>query len=279
MGNIYQDVNEDGSFQISDTAYPLFVHFTGIKDRAVLNAHIVSIQKKAYDVVKWPCIQQFRFAIPRLTANPTYAQVISNPKDKQWLDVGSCMGTDLRQLILEGFEPKNLYGLDISQELIDYGFDLFMDKDNEKGGKGMNWICANIYNNDSLHVDYIDKVPDLEAAKSGPVQDINEYKGKFDIISAGAVFHLFKEEEQADLAKRLSLLLSEKKESTIFGHHVGLAQPGIYKSNPTYNFYDIFAHSPESFRELWESLGFSDIKTELVTQGKDVPVLMYTIRR
>lgn len=48
---------------------------------------------------------------------------------RRLLDIGCCFGTDLRSLLLAGFAPENVLGIDIQSTFIDLGLDhLFRDR-------------------------------------------------------------------------------------------------------------------------------------------------------
>ena len=74
------------------------------------------------------------------------------------------------------------------------------------------------------------------------------------VIHVSLVFHLFTEDKQLELAQRLGALLSPLPGSMIFGLHVGLPAPGIHTRD--YSGLQIFSHSPDSWRTLWETKVF-----------------------
>ena len=51
-----------------------------------------------------------------------------------FLDVGCCLGTDMRKLVFDGVPAQNLVGIELRQQYIDLGFDLFRDR-NRLGAK------------------------------------------------------------------------------------------------------------------------------------------------
>jgi len=48
-------------------------------------------------------------------------------------DLACGLGKELRKLAYDGVDPKKLYGVDLSQGLIDAGFDLFMNRKGKEG--------------------------------------------------------------------------------------------------------------------------------------------------
>jgi hypothetical protein len=68
------------------------------------------------------------------------------------------------------------------------------------------------------------------------------------VIHAASFFHLFNEEKQFELAKRLAALLDPRPGSIIFGSHTGVP----VKGQPSDIFPKMFCHSSESWTKMWE---------------------------
>jgi len=84
-----------------------------------------------------------------------------------------------------------------------------------------------------------------------PVASVNtltELQGRASVIRASALFHLFSEEKQFELGKRLAALLDPRPGSIIFGLHGGMPVKG--QRQPF--FAKMFCHSPESWAQMWE---------------------------
>ena len=84
-----------------------------------------------------------------------------------------------------------------------------------------------------------------------PVASVNtltELRGHISVIHASALFHLFNEEKQFELSKRMAALLDPRPGSIIFGAHGGMPVKGQYQPfSPK-----MFCHSPESWTQMWE---------------------------
>ena len=78
-------------------------------------------------------------------------------------------------------------------------------------------------------------------------------QGRISAIHAGYLFHLFDEERQLELAKRVASLLSPEPGSFILGAHGGRPQKGARTEamRPNAGGSAMFCHSPESWEELW----------------------------
>ncbi|KAK7709431.1 hypothetical protein SLS64_006344 [Diaporthe eres] len=84
---------------------------------------------KAWDVYPYPCIGQFKFLALRLYEQPSYATVVRRLKQgAKYLDIGCCLGQDIRKLVMDGARPENLYGAELHAPFIDLSYELFRDR-------------------------------------------------------------------------------------------------------------------------------------------------------
>ena len=77
---------------------------------------------------------------------------------------------------------------------------------------------------------------------------LTELRGHISVIHASALFHLFNEERQFELGKRLAALLDPRPGSVIFGSHSGMPAKGPRPGD----FPKMFCHSPETWAQMWE---------------------------
>ncbi len=99
--------------------------------------------------------------------------------------------------------------------------------------------------------------------------------GRLSAVHTSSFFHLFPEEKQLELAILLAPLLSPEPGSMIFGGHGGLPQKGLRERKNSHGIY-MFCHSPESWKELWETQVFQpgQVRVEAFlkeTVRKDLP--------
>ena len=99
------------------------------------------------------------------------------------------------------------------------------------------------------------------------VNTLTELRGHLSVIYASSFFHLFGEERQFELAKRLAALLDPRPGSIIFGSHVGMPVKGYPRSV----FSSTFRHSAESWTELWEEQVFEKGQVKATTILWEVP--------
>ncbi|KAK5937153.1 hypothetical protein PMZ80_010694 [Knufia obscura] len=203
-------------------------------------SHILKVRNRAYEAHPYPCLGRFRFIELDLSSHPLYHDYVlpqlqrpSSDKDSPtplFLDLGTCLGQDIRKLIFDGADPQHIYGSDIVLDFISAGYDLFKDEDRFPRD---HFICP---------ADVFDESEDNNLA----VLD-----GKVDILHATAVFHLFSGEQQFAVAERCFKLLRKTPGSRalVLGAQVGnvkaresVRQDGVKR----------FRHDEESWRELWE---------------------------
>ena len=148
----------------------------------------------------------------------------------KFLDLGCCLGQEIRQLVFDGAPSKNTYGSDFYSGYFPVGYELFKDQDRLQ----TTFIEADIFDDTS-------KLMELE--------------GKINIIYAGAFFHLFGLEEQKKIATRVVQLLVSQPGSMVCGQQSGNEKPGEYGRKGDTSGRTSFRHSSQSWKELWEHVG------------------------
>lgn len=124
--------------------------------------------------------------------------------------------------------------------------------------------------------------PPLKSLK--PITSLNPLLGKFSAIHASAFFHLFNEEQQLIVGRKLAALLSPEPGSVIFGSHAAEKEKGWIHRNSGGTDLKIFCHSFDSFKELWEKDVFGGDKGVEVEIGDGEPFqgqmfLNYCVKR
>jgi len=104
-----------------------------------------------------------------------------------------------------------------------------------------------------------------------PVSSVNtltELRGHVSAVYASLLFHLFDEEKQFELGKRLAGLLDPRPGSIIFGSH----SAGTVKGQRSDPFTKMFCHSPESWTQMWEERIFEKGQVKVNTVLKELSV-------
>ncbi|KIM34568.1 hypothetical protein M408DRAFT_325934 [Serendipita vermifera MAFF 305830] len=229
------------------------------KDRLLLN-HILAIQSAIYAVHPYPCIAMFRFLYPTITQHPIYKTTIlplltAKPSSAAqtpplFLDVGCCVGQVLRQLIVDGVDPTQLTGVDLYQDYLTHGYDLFMDGP------------------DSEH-------PLKSRLEAGDIFDpifIADLNGRVTVIHISSVFHLFSWDRQLAVAKRLDELLVNTDEGLIVGSQLGVQGGGELAES------HVFRHDSKTFKHLWESVGDGKWDVEVAEHVWDVDLKKHPMK-
>jgi SAM-dependent methyltransferase len=140
-------------------------------------------------VFPYPCVGNWGFLNLSIVEAPVYDEVVQRVKNGDlYLDIGCCMGQDIRQLVRDGAPHENVYGSDLKKDFWEIGYDLFLDKSSLK----TKFIEADIFDAES---------------------NLKELDGKLDIVHAASFLHLFDWDGQIKAAKRLIELLKARWQS------------------------------------------------------------------
>jgi hypothetical protein len=168
-----------------------------------------------------------------------------------------------------------LFGSDLHQEFIDWGFELFQDRDK----LGDNIVAGDIF------------------ANSG---SLDQFKGKMDFISATAFIHLFSWEDQLRVGEKMISFLEpfknvEESKQIIFGRQTATVNPGVrVREHVPWGQKELFLHDKETFKKLWAEVGEKTetkwkVTTDLrpwqrdgvkgVEKGETVRLLVFSLER
>ncbi|KAF1991507.1 hypothetical protein K402DRAFT_443645 [Aulographum hederae CBS 113979] len=220
--------------EVSAAARKLLREWSEVKDDNIVG-RVMALRDKAWNVFPFPCIGQYRFLDLVLPTLPIYTDLLTllkNPSTN-FLDLGCCLGQELRQLALDGVSPSQLYGSDLSAQYLELGYELFGD--HEKFSKAT-FIAADVFN---------------EEEKEG--EGLRALEGKMDAIYTGSFFHLFDYSLQALVAKRAVKLLKPTPGVLVLGRQIGNAKPGEYPRRISGG--TRFRHDAATWKKLWEEVG------------------------
>ncbi|KAF8313789.1 hypothetical protein DL93DRAFT_1118380 [Clavulina sp. PMI_390] len=234
-----------------------FLHATITKDDEELRRIIFDVQREAYVVQPFPCIARYGFLGLRLKSHPRYKEVLEMGRrdpSALLLDIGCCMGTDLRKAVFDGFPAQQAVGCDLYTDFFDHGHKLWSDKDSS----AIKFIFGDVFS-----IPVPSSLPITPTAKrdrltnNSAISKLEDLIGHAKLVYASAVFHLFSEAKQAEMARKVAVLASTQPGTIIFGLHVGSDVKGFEYEPPMVGG-KMFCHSPESWRTLW-----SETYTEL----------------
>ena len=189
-------------------------------------------RNRAWEIHPYPCLGQFRFLELNLAdRGDLYTRLLDILKSGgRFLDVGTCLGQDLRKLVYDGAPASSVAGAELNTGFIELGYELFGDKDSLESLI----VSANI----------------LEPITGSSLEEL---EGKLDVVQLGMILHLFSWEEQiVAFENAIKLLKPEKKGTLIIGQASGnldgIATGGAWGRVT-------FKHNVESFEKLIKELG------------------------
>jgi SAM-dependent methyltransferase len=201
--------------------------------------HIKSIRDRAYKSHPYPCLGRWRFLELDLASHPLYETEILTKLSKEsanWicLDLGCCLGQDIRKLLYDGADPARVYGAELLPAFVDAGYELFRDED--KFPKEEHFITpANVF-------DFSDE---SELSR--------KCDGRVGILHSTAVFHLFDWDQQCIMARKcLQLMKKDAGRVLICGAQVGNVKPGEFPRSSGKGMR--FRHDEKTWRQLWDSV-------------------------
>jgi SAM-dependent methyltransferase len=189
----------------------------------------VNKRDEAFKIFPYPCVGNFGFLNLSILESPVYKEVLERvKKGEQYLDIGCCMGQDIRKLAHDGAPQENMYGSDLKKEFWDIGYDLFLDKA-------------------TLKTMFIDA--DIFSADSG----LKELDGKLNLVHAASFFHLFDWNSQVKAVKRIVELLKAEPGSMVFGRQGAMPEAGYLSQG--FAGMHAYWHNPDSWARLWKQVG------------------------
>ncbi|KAF9485220.1 hypothetical protein BDN70DRAFT_824365 [Pholiota conissans] len=252
-----------------------FKTLTGISDEQDLKSHIISVQAKAYEVYGYPCIRSFHFTKLKIAGiDPGYKQalqLLQERKNPIFLELGCCFGNDVRKAVLDGWRIENVIASDLRQGFWDYGHDLFKSTPESfpvAFVAGDAFDAAMIKPRGPFITD--EDISSLSSDVTPPLKELRSLtplQGKVSAIHASALFHLFSEKKQLELARQVASLLSPEKGSVIFGQHAAQPVKGTQfivrpkvgdDGKQVAPGVEMFCHSPESWKQMWIEQVFND---------------------
>lgn len=194
-----------------------------------------SLQRdKAWDVYPYPCIGQFRFLQLNLCQQPSYKAIVQKLQEgARYLDIGCCVGQDIRKLVADGAPAQQLYGAELQPAFLDLGYDFFQDR-------------ATLTST-FMQADILDR---------GAASPLEALAGTVDFIHLGMLLHIFEREPQIHLLENCIRLLKAEPGVLIVGQAVGDAEGSVCAGQTGGRFTGkAFRHNDVTFRALWEEIG------------------------
>lgn len=199
----------------------------------------MSIQRdQAWAVFPFPCIGEFWFLTLGLSAHPRYGELLArltaaSDKSKAVLiDLGTCLGQDLRKLVHDGAASTQLLGVDIFPAFEAVGHALFRDEEKFAG----RFAAADIFS-------------DSDA--------LAETRGTWEMVSSCMFLHSFDWAGQLVACKNM-VQLATRSGSWIVGGLTASVDAREQELKPPFVpegvKRSVYVQSRESFARLWDEV-------------------------
>ncbi|KAI1260516.1 hypothetical protein F5Y18DRAFT_404917 [Xylariaceae sp. FL1019] len=230
--------------KIPDAMADLLATYSGIDKKDQLS-HAVTLRDSAYARFPFPCLGTFRFLELDLATShgaykdhvlaPLCREVAPGEPEPLFLDVGTCLGQDIRKLSADGVPQHRLWGSDIDPGFIDVGYQFFKDVDKFPRDHFLT-------PGDLLRPD--------DDASSDPLARLDD---KVTILGITAVFHLFDIDDQKRIAQRILKLLRKDTGAPVLvlGAQLGSAAP-MRKERRIGKLR--YQHNNASWNEFWQDM-------------------------
>ncbi|KIK80486.1 hypothetical protein PAXRUDRAFT_833496 [Paxillus rubicundulus Ve08.2h10] len=281
LGDVSVDPNDvptlqERYYKITPKQSEFFKQQTGITDDDELKKHILAVQAEAYKVAPYPTIMGFSFLTLLLTRLPAYEDVVKiglTHKGAIFLDIGCCVGTDVRKAVADGFPAKRTIGSDLHPEFGDLAHKLFRTTPETFPGC---FIPGDTFDPAMLSaVQPSEAVPDSPEPDLKTLTSLNALHGRISAIHASNLFHLFSESKQLHLARALAGLLSPVPGSILCGGQCGLPEKGPTVESPFGTSMEMPCHSPQTWSEMWDGAVFPKGSVEVDAHLVEVDIDEY----
>lgn len=140
------------------------------------------------------------------------------------------VGTELRNLVHDGYPVSQIVGCDFHETYISLGYELFQDKETCK----IKFLADDAFNvGTTLATAPSESESPAAVIDMETVSKLDDLAGRVSFIYTSSFFHLFDEAKQKELAKRMVRLWTREPGAIIFGRHQALEQAGnLSKGRP-----------------------------------------------
>ena len=211
-----------------------------------------SQRDEAWDIFPFACLGQFWFLLFGLARHPAYPRVLellTEPPvpsaadaaaEPRYLDLGTCLGQDLRRLHHAGVPARRLHGCDVFAAFERCGHALFRDAD--RLAPGAHFIVG-------------DLLTDVER----PATALGATAGTWAVVGLFMFLHLFDLADQERACAAALRLLRRDGPALVVGAQTGTVAPGEMTLRPPFcregEHRTAYRHSTDTMVAMWERVG------------------------
>jgi SAM-dependent methyltransferase len=223
-GYIHQPSDAPWFLSQPDLPWParqLLEEYSGIPPGDIHDT-VLTLRNRAWETFPFPCIGTFDFLDFQLSQrNLLYPRLLQRLQSgAKFLDIGCCLGHEIRKLVFDGVPGEKLTGVELRQEFIDLGYELFRDR-----GK----LKARMYQGDVQ-------------SNEGPWKEL---QGQFDVVNLGLILHSFTRDGQIVCFEKAIGSLKNEVGTSVIGTACGAVE-----GEECFWHGDIPAHNSETFKGL-----------------------------
>ncbi|KXS21874.1 hypothetical protein M427DRAFT_27425 [Gonapodya prolifera JEL478] len=242
---------------ISDQELQFISQWTKESDVAKLRTHVLEHWKRMQESSDhlYGCMKSRNYLEPRINKFPAYQRLLKRiaTENLKFLEIGCAFGTDVRQVLLDGWPAENILAIDIVDTYWQFGLDLFLDKTHPPP---IQTLWADIIDDAVFDPTKVPSTP------TNPVIGEQFLNGRIDGAFAGAVLHVLSAETVRALLQKVFAALAPG--ATFFGISLGIT--GTDDSFPWGVTPDgkgdkRVLHSSGSLKNLAREVGFADCIT------------------
>ena len=214
----------------------MLIFSTKIGDLQKLRDRVLDVQKQAEDKLHvYRCVARRAFLTPRIGEFSTYAGI---SRSGNVLEIGCCFGTEIRGLLLDGFQAEHVIAVDVTGGYWGLGQQLYGD-----APSGVRSIFCDVARQE--------------------VSEIKDLYGSIDLVVTMAVFHVLTQQQVENMIQQIHRLLKPGGRLIAYCAGSAVARPWYTEgaedrdeSNTRY------LHSADSMTALLKETGFEDLSVQ-----------------
>lgn len=210
-------------------------HCNLVKRHARDHANWTNQRDQAWEVCPYSCVGTFGFTSPSIQVQPYYPSLLNRIKNgDSFLDLGCGLGQNVRKIVYDCGPTSTVFGSDLSQDLMNCGYDYFLDKASLES----QFFTGNLL--------------------SGNDPNFKKMEGTFDVIYATCLYHLWSWDVQLKASIATAKLCKPEAGAVVFGWQVGASPAKEITRNLGKTRADhttMFRHDEASLRKLWDLVG------------------------